>query len=1151
MYGEQTARRGLIAKSGILVAIFLFSLMISLVANLDYNQPSEELQEKETPKFTTAQERLLWSQKVAGSQSTDTVEAIGLDAAGNTYVCGYFYGTATFGTITLHPQGSTDGYVGKIGPSGNWLWVNKMGGSSSDQCKDLDVDDGGNISITGYFDNSAMFGSNSFSSRGSYDIFVAKLDTNGTWLWAIQAGGSSTDYGYGVALGNDGRVYITGSYYSSGTVYFGSFTLSTYSYDEAYVAALDTNGVFIWANRMYESNNQRGMGIDVNDNGDIAITGEFSYRINFGPTCGQLNPSYASSSYYRIYVAKYTPSGSCVWAKMAGYLSSSYSSYGKDVAIDNSGEVAITGWFNYRAQFDNTWVYAYQQNSNWDCFVAKYDTQGSNLWVQAVGGSSTDYCYGLDMDPVSGNITITGMYQNTAWFGNTYISSMGGSDAFFGTLIPDPQNPSAYIWDTIHHFGGSSTDYSFAVASRNGTTVYGGYFHSNAMDDTNTLTLSSIGGADGWILVYGTDSDGDGVGDGTDVFPNDPSQWYDRDGDGFGDNLSGTNGDDCPDVFGNSTGGGGYYGCPDNDGDGWPDANDHLPNDSTQWEDTDGDGFGNNPNGTNPDGCPMMWGNSWRDQYGCLDLDGDGQSVLNDRFPSRPTQWGDADGDGMGDNWADGSWNNTRAVHWPGMWVAGAYSPDPSPFDWDNDGFEDNGIENSVSPYDDCEYDAGDSWKGLIGCPDSDGDGWADLDDAIPNNPDQNEDSDGDGYGDNQNGSEPDACPTRAGNSSVDRFGCPDNDGDGLSNDNDDCPTVAGLPTNGCPDRDGDGYVDEAEESDEPVDDCPDDYGTSFEDRFGCLDSDGDGWSDEGDPFEDDNTQWEDSDGDGWGDNQEGNDPDNCPARPGNSSLGGLLGCEDWDGDGYSDSVDPFPQDGLIWSDLDGDGYADQPGSNMSDDCPSNYGNSTTFMLGCPDMDGDGIPDSWDWDIDGDGYSNTDEVRSDPVTNPLDPTSVPVDSNNDGRADDVAESELADSALLQDDVGKVVTAAVLLLVLFSTGVILLQFTSSSRARKMFERMEEDLGNAEGFQGLADLEDELDESLRAGTIAGSQGMLLRHKIDERRAELEEELRISQQAEWWAQMGQQQQAQYGGWYPTEGQAQWYGQYDQQGHGQQGQQ
>ena len=92
--------------------------------------------------------------------------------------------------------------------------------------------------------------------------------------------------------------------------------------------------------------------------------------------------------------------------------------------------------------------------------------------------------------------------------------------------------------------------------------------------------------------------------------------------------------------------------------------------------------------------------------------------------------------------------------------------------------------------------------------------------------------------------------------------------------------------------------------------------------------------------------------------------------------------------------------------------------------------------------------------------------------------------------------------------------------------------------------------SEGFAGLAKLEEELEEALRGGTIAGSQGMLLRHKIEERREDLEEEMRISQQAEWWAQMGQQQQ-QWGGSHPTGEQAQWYaGQYDQQqGHNQQG--
>ncbi|MDP7042445.1 MAG: SBBP repeat-containing protein [Candidatus Thalassarchaeaceae archaeon] len=1118
-----------VLKSLILASLFLFSLfsMMSPQAELD----------AEPPLFhSSAQNTALWGETVSGTQSTDRVESVELDANGNTYVCGYFYGTSSFGNINLHSQGSYDGFVGKIGPAGNWLWAQRLGGSSSsDYCYDIDVDDGGNISITGSFYGSASFGSSTYlSSYGSQDIFAAKLDTNGSWIWAVRAGSSSSDYGRGVAMDNNGNVYVTGHYY--GTCYFGGNTLSHYSWDDWFVAKLDTNGNWVWSKRLYGNYYDYGYGIDVNDNGDIAVVGASSYDI-YLDSIGWIYPQYRSSSYRHIFVAQLTNSGNFVAGK---YLESrtSYESWGQDVVIDNQGQITIVGKMYYRLYFQNQWKYV-NSGSGWDCFVASYSSGLNEMAFLSIGGSSTDYCWSVDIDDVTGELVVAGEFYDTAWAGGLTLSGHGSQDAFFVTLSI---TGGSYSINSSHTFGGSSSDYAFGSAIHNGTVVFGGYFHSTGYDDQSSITMSSVGGADGWIISYGVDSDGDGVGDGVDAFPNDGSQWADSDGDGFGDNLTGFQGDDCPYIYGNSTGAG-FFGCIDSDGDGWPDTIDHLPDDPTQWEDTDGDGFGNNPNGTTPDGCPMMWGNSWRDQYGCLDLDGDGQSVINDRFPSQPTQWGDADGDGLGDNWADGSWNNTRAAHWPGFWLAGAYSPDPSPMDWDNDGFEDEGLENSSQPWDDCEYLVGDSWRNLIGCPDSDGDGWADIEDAVPNNPSQNSDFDGDGYGDNSNGTEVDACPSRAGNSTVDRFGCPDNDGDGLSNDNDDCPTVAGLPTNGCPDRDGDGYVDEAEESNYPVDDCPDEYGTSHEDQYGCPDSDGDGYSDDGDPFPADGSQWKDSDDDGFGDNPNGTDADDCPDRWGNSSVGGLLGCEDWDGDGYSDSIDPFPQNGLIWSDIDGDGFADQPGTNLSDDCISKSGNSTTFMLGCPDLDGDGIPDSWDWDIDGDGYSNTDEVRSDPVSNPLDPNSVPIDTDNDGRADDVAESELSDSALLQDSVGQVITGAVLLLVLFSVGIIGVSMTSSSRSRKLFERMEGELDSAEGFQGLATLEEELDESLRSGSIAGSQGMLLRHKIDERRAELEEELRISQQAEWWAQMGQQQQ-QHGGWYPTEGQAQWYaGQYEQQ--------
>ena len=167
------------------------------------------------------------------------------------------------------------------------------------------------------------------------------------------------------------------------------------------------------------------------------------------------------------------------------------------------------------------------------------------------------------------------------------------------------------------------------------------------------------------------------------------------------------------------------YGCPDSDGDGWSDEGDDLPYEITQWIDRDSDGFGENPDGVTPDSCPNEWGDSWRDRLGCRDLDSDGQSDLNDYFMNNPTQWSDADSDGLGDNWGDDSWNDTRAEHWPGMWVENATQSDPAPLDYDGDGFEDLSAGGPWGPYDDCVYEYGTSVRDRIGCLDSDGDGWS------------------------------------------------------------------------------------------------------------------------------------------------------------------------------------------------------------------------------------------------------------------------------------------------------------------------------------------------------------------------------------------------------------------------------------------
>jgi hypothetical protein len=315
-----------------------------------------------------------------------------------------------FGTNQFTSFGSTDIFIAKYDPNGNCLWAKQAGGIYNDWGYNISVDSDGNSLFTGRFIGPVSFGTIQLAGYGSWDVFIAKYDGNGNCIWAKQAGGSSTDEGYGISLDQKGKSYITGRF--SGNATFGNIHLSTYGGADIYIAEYDTNGNCLWAKQGGGINPDRGLGISVDVNANSYVTGFFKGMATFDTV--QLS-GYSNND---IFIAKYDPYGNCLWAKQAG---GSGDDVGNSISADPYGNGYVTGYFLGNVTFGTFQLTGFGNN---DMFVAKYDPQGNCLWTQKAGGTYNDRGNGISLD-ASGNGYVSGVFQETASFGTLQLSGGG------------------------------------------------------------------------------------------------------------------------------------------------------------------------------------------------------------------------------------------------------------------------------------------------------------------------------------------------------------------------------------------------------------------------------------------------------------------------------------------------------------------------------------------------------------------------------------------------------------------------------------------------------------------------------------------------------------------------------------------------------
>jgi hypothetical protein len=404
------------------------------------------------------------------------------------YVIGNFSGTATFGSITLTSSGNTDIYVAKLDDNNNWVWALRAGGTGADHGLHIASDGLGNLCITGDFRGTANFGSYVVSSYTSTysDIFVAKLDLNGNWLWANKAGGSWDDFGRSISCDNAGNAYITGSYLMES--YFGIITLARRDLgDDIFVAKISSSGVWQWARGA-------GAGWDTyNYDYGYGIHTDYSTGTCFvtGSFAGTaLFGTYSVSSYggQDIFVAKIDNSGNWQWAQKAGGTGFDR---GQGIYTDLNGVSYVTGSFTGYTTFASN-QHLTSAGSN-DVFVAKLDASGNWTWAIRGGGTGLDAAYSCVLGD---NLYLTGTFSATAGFGSTTLVSGGGYDTFASAVDTNGN----WLWSA--RAGRSGTDTGRGIAYSRYSTIYKKIIVAGDFSDTvrfgGTL-LTSAGNTDVFV----------------------------------------------------------------------------------------------------------------------------------------------------------------------------------------------------------------------------------------------------------------------------------------------------------------------------------------------------------------------------------------------------------------------------------------------------------------------------------------------------------------------------------------------------------------------------------------------------------------------------------------------------------------------------
>ncbi len=415
-----------------------------------------------------------------GGNNTDYGMSVVVGNNGIIYVAGWTNSTdfpTTNGAYQTTNNGLQNAFLSEFNSTGNLIYSTYLGGTSSTYVGNIAVDNEGTVYITGNTE-SPDFPTTSNAYQTTYsgvtDAYLSEFNSSGNLIYSTYLGGNSKfgadTYGYGVAVDNNGNVFITGTTFSpTFPTTIGAYqTVWENGSNMAFLSEFNSSGNLVYSTYLGGDTSDYSNSVAVDGQGNVYLTG-FTVSPDF-PTTSNAYQKTMIGAVNNAFLTEFNSNESLIYST---YLGGTGSDWGYGLSVDSAGNIYLSG-LTSSTNFPTT-SGAYQTifgNGTYDSYVTKFNSNKTLIYSTYLGGSALNYGE-YDAIDDNGNVYITG-YTSSNDFPTTtgaYQTNNNGTENAFIAKLNTPTILAA----------------NFTANTTNGTAPLNTQFTDNSTNSTSWL----------------------------------------------------------------------------------------------------------------------------------------------------------------------------------------------------------------------------------------------------------------------------------------------------------------------------------------------------------------------------------------------------------------------------------------------------------------------------------------------------------------------------------------------------------------------------------------------------------------------------------------------------------------------------------------